>query len=91
MQSGGVIMRFGRGGKSWTQPELVGGETPTSCGRGTPPIRQLCLELPYTVSTDEFSAFLDSNTHIELEIIQYIEKHNNNLFLDRPTLELSLN
>ena len=52
VQSGGVIMRFGQrgGGKIWTQPELVGGETPTSCSRGYPPICQLCLELPHTYS-----------------------------------------
>ena len=31
-------MRFGqRGGKSWTQPELLSGEIPTSCSRGSPP------------------------------------------------------
>ncbi len=93
MKSGGVVMRFGqRGGKSWTQPELLGGETPTSCSRGVPPIRQLCLELPYTYfpfSTDEFSAFSDSNTPIEREILQCTAKYNDTLrylFLDRPTL-----
>lgn len=68
-------MRFGlRGGNSWTQPELVGGEIPTSC-RGGPPIRPLCLELPDTYSpfsTDIFSAFLASNTHIEREIVRYL-------------------
>lgn len=51
-------IRVNRGGKSWAQPDLLGGETPTSCSRGSPPIRQVCLELPYAYlpfSTDILS------------------------------------
>ena len=55
--------------------------------QGGPPIRQLCLELPYTyfpLSTDEFSAFLDSNAPIEREILQCTEKHNDTLLVPGP-------